>query len=86
MEDRALPSVGCNNPLVVLPPPFKPMPFKATAIDNCGIAKLQITHFECYKYDKFGKRVDRTRTCGASVSGDTITLARPMDLPNDIGR
>jgi|GEM_PF-5504851 len=60
------------------------MSFKAIATDNCGISKLQIAHLQCYKYDKFGRRVDRTRTCGASVSGDTITIARPTDL-NGIG-
>lgn len=46
-----------------------------TASDNCDSdPSIEITEFDCFKFTKKGKRIDKTESCVVDVSGDTITI------------
>lgn len=56
-------------------PPDAPISFTATAIDNCDDAPtVEIIDFDCFKFTKKGKRIDKTESCDVQVVGDTITI------------
>jgi hypothetical protein len=62
----------CNAPATIVPPDT-PISFTATATDNCG-ASATITGFDCFKFTKKGKRVDKTGSCVARVIDDKISI------------
>jgi hypothetical protein len=35
---------------------------------------VEIVDYDCYKYTKKGKRIDKTESCVVEVAGDTITI------------
>jgi hypothetical protein len=41
----------------------------------CGVDSVVITEFDCFKFTKKGKKVDRTDDCVVTIAGDTITIA-----------
>lgn len=74
IEDTIPPDVSCNNPATIVPPDA-PISFTATAIDQCeGDITPEITGFDCFKFTKKGKRVDKTESCEVRIVGDTITI------------
>ena len=74
VEDTIPPEVLCNNPPTIVPPDA-PISFTATATDQCeGDIIPEITGFDCFKFTKKGKRVDKTESCEVSIVGDTITI------------
>ncbi|NIR30257.1 MAG: RTX toxin [Gammaproteobacteria bacterium] len=76
VEDVEPPTVFCNAPDTIVPPDA-PISFTASAADNCaaetGVSTV-ITAFDCFKFTKKGKRIDKTESCQISFSGDTITI------------
>lgn len=73
VEDNVLPVISCNAPATIIPSDA-PISFTATATDNCGVASVEITDFDCFKFTKKGKRIDKTESCQVHVEGDTITI------------
>lgn len=74
IEDTTSPVVMCNNPSTIVPPDA-PVSFTATATDTCeGDLTPVITAFDCFKFTKKGKRIDKTGSCAVSISGDIITI------------
>ena len=71
--DETPPEVLCNAPETIVPPDA-PISFMATASDNCGVSSVEIVDYDCYKYTKKGKRIDKTESCVIDVVGDTITI------------
>ena len=71
--DETPPEAQCNAPGTIVPPDA-PISFKVTANDNCGDSLVEITQYDCYKYTKKGKRIDKTESCVVEVVGDTITI------------
>lgn len=74
IENTTLPVVMCNNPLTIVPPDT-PISFTATATDQCqGDLTPVTTEFDCFKFTKKGKRIDKTSSCAVSIDGDTVTI------------
>jgi hypothetical protein len=74
IEDTIPPDVECNNPPTIVPPDA-PISFTATATDLCeGDVIPEITDFDCFKFTKKGKRIDKTESCEIAIAGDTITI------------
>lgn len=71
--DQAAPVVECNAPATIVPPDA-PIAFTATATDNCSVASVVVTGYDCYKFTHKGKRIDKTGSCVVSISGDTVTV------------
>ena len=73
--DTTMPEIECNSPATVTPPDA-PISFTATAPDVCddSIAP-QITGYDCFKFTRKGKRVDKTDSCVVEFSGDTVTIS-----------
>jgi len=75
VEDTEAPLVVCNAPRTnTITPPDAPISFTASAMDNCGVASVEITDFDCFKFTKKGKRIDKTESCVVTLAGDTITI------------
>jgi hypothetical protein len=70
--DKIAPTIQSNAPDTITPPDT-PISFTATAEDNCSVT-VEIAEFDCFKFTKKGKRVDKTGSCVVSVNGDTITI------------
>jgi hypothetical protein len=71
--DDTPPEIECNSPPTITPPDA-PISFTATATDNCGVSTVMITEYDCFKFTKKGKRVDKTDSCEVAIAGDTITI------------
>ena len=72
--DTTPPVISCNAPSTIIPPDA-PISFTATATDNCDDSpSVEITEFDCFKYTKKGKRIDKTESCVVSIENDTITI------------
>jgi hypothetical protein len=72
--DTTPPEVECNNPPTIVPPDA-PISFTATATDQCeGGIIPEIMDFDCFKFTKKGKRIDKTESCEVAIAGDTITI------------
>jgi hypothetical protein len=51
-----------------------PISFNATATDNCELASFEITHFDCYKFNQKGERINNTDECKIDLTDDSITI------------
>jgi len=72
--DTKAPAIDCNASATITPPDA-PISFTAMAEDNCDTApSVEITEFDCFKFTKKGKRIDKTGSCVVGVAGDTITI------------
>ena len=71
--DTTPPQLACNSPATITPPQA-PISFKATASDTCGSVAVTVSTYDCYRYNKAGKRVDKTGSCQVALNGDTITV------------
>jgi hypothetical protein len=73
--DTTAPIIECNaSPTSV--PPDAPISFTVTATDNCDDqVSAEIIEFDCFKYTKKGKRIDKTESCVVEIANDTITIA-----------
>ena len=71
--DVSAPVIECNASGTIVPPDA-PISFTATATDACGPATAEILGYDCFKFTKKGKRVDKTESCEVSIAGDTITI------------
>jgi hypothetical protein len=72
--DSTAPVISCNIPATITPPDA-PIPFTATAADNCDDdPAVQITEFDCFKFTAKGKRIDKTQSCVVDVVGNSITV------------
>jgi hypothetical protein len=74
VEDTTPPLVACNSPATIVPPDT-PISFTATATDTCeGDLTAVITEFDCFKFTKKGKRIDKTESCMVAIDGDVVTI------------
>jgi hypothetical protein len=74
IDDTTPPVISCNSPATIVPPDA-PISFTATATDICeGDIVPEITAFDCYKFTKKGKRIDKTESCVVNFASDTITV------------
>jgi hypothetical protein len=73
--ENLLPTVvSCNAPATIIPPDA-PIPFTATATNSCGgSATVEITGYDCYKYNRKGRRIDKTDSCEVAIDGATVTI------------
>lgn len=71
--DDTAPVIDCNAPATITPPDA-PISFTASATDNCSSASCEITGFDCFKFTKKGKRIDKTESCEIGIDGGTITI------------
>ncbi|MEA1901565.1 MAG: C1 family peptidase, partial [Thermodesulfobacteriota bacterium] len=72
--DTTAPVIACNAPATITPADA-PISFTTMATDNCdNEPSVEITEFDCFKYTKKGKRIDKTMSCVVEVNGDTITI------------
>lgn len=72
--DTTPPVIDCNAPANITPPDA-PVSFTAVATDNCDDdPSVEITGYDCFKYTKKDKRIDKTESCVVEVAGDTITI------------
>jgi hypothetical protein len=60
----------CNAPATITPPDA-PISFTATAAAG---STVQITGYDCFKFNKSGKRVDKTGSCVVQAVDDTLTI------------
>ncbi len=71
--DVTPPVVSCNAPPTIIPPDA-PISFTATAEDNCSVADVRITGFDCFAFTRKGRRIDKTQSCVVAILGDMVTL------------
>jgi hypothetical protein len=72
--DATAPAVECHAPATIIPPDA-PISFTATAADNCGPASTEIIEFDCFAFNRAGKRVDKRDSCEVELANDTITIS-----------
>lgn len=70
--DTEPPTPSCNATNII--PPDTTISFVATATDNCDVSSVMITEYDCFKFTKKGKRIDKTESCVVDIDGDTITI------------
>ncbi|MCP5005205.1 MAG: hypothetical protein GY941_14905 [Planctomycetes bacterium] len=74
VQDTTSPVITCNA-LGTIIPPDAPISFTATAVDNCDSnPTVVLVDFDCFKFTKKDKRIDKTESCNVQVDGDTITI------------
>lgn len=73
VQDTTPPVIQCNAPPTIVPPDA-PVSLTATATDICSTPTVQVTGFDCFKFTKKGKRIDKTQSCVVSFSGSTVTI------------
>jgi hypothetical protein len=74
VKDTTPPSIDSNAPDTIVPPDA-PISFTATVYDNCDDSpSVIITGYDCYKFTKKGKRINKTESCVVDISGDQITI------------
>lgn len=73
IEDLARPALFCNAPATITPP-NAPVSFVATASDNCGIGRVTLTEYDCFKFTKKGKRIDKKDSCRVTLDGGKVTI------------
>lgn len=74
--DTTAPVVVCNAPSTITPPKT-PLKFTATVTDVCDAAvQARITGVECFKISPNTNRVEKTKACGATFLGATLTLPK----------
>jgi len=84
VRDTTLPIVACNTPSTMAPPDA-PISFTATAEDQCeGLINPQITAFDCFKFTKKGKRIDKTDSCVVNIDGNVLTILDPGGVNDNI--
>jgi hypothetical protein len=72
--DTTPPQIHCNAPATVTPVDA-PVSFTATSTDNCdGEPSVEITGYDCFKFTKKGKRIDKTESCVVEIHGDSVTI------------
>jgi hypothetical protein len=71
--DQQEPAVQCNTPATIVPPDA-PISFTASGSDSCGAVTTTVTSYDCYKFTKKGKRVDKKDSCVVTLSGATATI------------
>jgi photosystem II stability/assembly factor-like uncharacterized protein len=71
--DDEPPVIYCNAPPTITPPDA-PISFTSTAIDNCSVAETVITAYDCYKFTKKGKIIDKKSSCVVDFEGNTVTI------------
>ncbi len=71
--DATPPVLQCNTPATIVPPDA-PISFTATATDACGAVTVEVTAYDCYKFTKKGKRIDKTGSCAVQLAGDTTSI------------
>jgi hypothetical protein len=78
VEDNEPPIVQCNVGSGTIVPPDAPISFTAGALDNCAVqtgVTVVINGFDCFKFTKKGKRIDKTGSCEVTIIGDdTINI------------
>jgi hypothetical protein len=72
--DTTAPDIVCNAPATIVPPDA-PISFTAGAVDNCAPSpSVEVTGYDCFKFTKKGKRIDKAESCEIAVEGDRITI------------
>jgi hypothetical protein len=74
VQDTTPPVISCNSPATIIPPDA-PITFTSESADNCDeLPTTTITDYDCYKFTKKGKRIDKTKSCIVNVTEDQITI------------
>jgi FtsP/CotA-like multicopper oxidase with cupredoxin domain len=72
--DTTAPVLMCNTPASIAPPDA-PIWFTASATDNCdALVTPEVTGYDCFKFTKKGKLIDKTGSCDVSFAGNTVTI------------
>ena len=72
--DTTPPEIFCNSSTTIIPPDA-PISFTATAEDICSASVAPVVlSYDCFKFTKKGKRIDKTNSCIVSFEGDTVTI------------
>lgn len=74
LDETAPEAISCNSPAIIIPPDA-PISFVATSSDTCGATSTTVVFYDCYKFTKKGKRIDKKDSCVVHLSGDTVTIA-----------
>jgi len=82
VQDIIPPEIQMDVPETITPPDA-PISFTATATDNCPVS-VEITSYDCFKFTKKGKRVDKTESCVVEVDGATITIVDSGGVDDNI--
>lgn len=83
VQDVTPPIISCNAPTTITPPDA-PISFTATAQDNCSVESVELTEYDCFKYTKKEKRVDKTESCVVVVEDDTFTIEESGGVGDNI--
>jgi hypothetical protein len=82
--DITPPDIQCNTPATITPPDA-PISFTATATDFCTDDPfVEIIGYDCFKFTKKGKRIDKTESCVVEIDGDTITIVDSGGVDDNI--
>lgn len=81
--DETSPIIECNAPSTIIPPDA-PVSFAASAMDNCGSASVSIQQYDCFKFTKKGKWVNKAESCEAAISDDAISILDSGGKGNNI--
>ena len=44
----------------------------------------ELVAFECFKFNREGQKLDKTKTCKVVLAGDTITISPPQGVGHHI--
>jgi CSLREA domain-containing protein len=84
IQDTTAPEIDCNAPATIVPPDA-PVSFTAVATDNCASSlSVDVTGYDCFKYTKKSKRVDKTASCMVAFGGESIAILDSGGVGNHI--
>lgn len=72
VTDTQAPAIQCQTYNIT--PPDSPITFTATTTDSCSTPVTQVVAYDCYRFNKKGKRIDTTDSCVVSIAGSSVTI------------
>ena len=72
IADNQAPAIQCSSSNIT--PPDAPITFTAISTDLCSTPVTEVVAYDCYRFNKNGKRIDTSDSCEVSLSGGSITI------------
>lgn len=72
VTDSQAPTIQCQTHSIT--PPDAPITFTASISDSCSTPQSQVVAYDCYRFNKKGKRIVTTDSCVVSIAGASVTI------------
>ncbi len=83
VTDNGAPMLICPSSNTMTPP-LAPMTFTVTSSDTCSVPTTEILSYDCYRFNKKGKRIDTIDSCIVALSNSAITVVQTSGVDSFI--